>query len=225
MKRLARPLLAVDIPPSFLLPSFPHLKAAAFSTSAQACFPRDMNRKRGVSAIRRTGLRYPLSVSKEPLPQPVLDPEKRSKVQVDPNHGLWQFFYPERNAIRTPEEHSAHGRAWTVEELRHKSWEDLHSLWWVCVKERNRIATEEFERNRLKAGYGDFESRDRRYIVRLTQRAIKHVLTERFYAWEEARKLARHDEEITLTGDQPAYKPKDFEDNLHDENPVVRVAA
>jgi large subunit ribosomal protein L47 len=63
-----------------------------------------MNRNRGVSALRRTGLRYPVSVSKEPLPQPVLDPQKRAKPTIDPNHGLWEFFNKDKVPVGTPEE-------------------------------------------------------------------------------------------------------------------------
>ncbi len=43
--------------------------------------------------------------------------------------------------------------------------EDLHTLWWECCKERNRIATEAYERNRLEAGYGDYESKRRDIAV------------------------------------------------------------
>jgi hypothetical protein len=36
-------------------------------------------------------------------------------------------------------------------------------------------------------------------------RAIKHTLTERQYAWEDARKLASADPSITVEGDRLVY--------------------
>ena len=35
-----------------------------------------------------------------------------------------------------------------------------------------------------------------------------HTLTERWYAWEEARKIAKDDPEIDLTGQRQAYNPR-----------------
>jgi large subunit ribosomal protein L47 len=43
--------------------------------------------------------------------------------------------------------------------------------------------------------------------VKWTQRSIKHVLTERYYTWEEARQLAEEDPEIDLSGNGPVYTP------------------
>ena len=61
----------------------------------------------------------------------------------------------------TPIQLAAHGRAWTVQELRAKDWEDLHRLWWVCVKEKNRIATADVERGRMGEMYGKREMEGR----------------------------------------------------------------
>lgn len=168
MRRLLKPITAQNIPPTFLVPSLraSTQQSSPFTSSSSSAYPRDMNRDRGVSSMRRSGPRQHLSVSKTDLPKPVLDASKRAKVEVDPEHGLWGFFHSPDKPMSTPEEDAGHGRAWCVEELRAKSWEDLHSLWWVCCMERNRIATEAFERGRLEAGYGDHEARNRDLTVR-----------------------------------------------------------
>ncbi|PSS02125.1 mitochondrial 39-S ribosomal protein L47 (MRP-L47)-domain-containing protein [Coniella lustricola] len=187
---------------------------------------RDHNKQRGLSAIRRTGPREVLSVSGLPLPRPV-DAKDFPAVKTDANHGLWDFFYSRDKPINTPAEEVAHGRAWNVEELRRKSWEDLHRLWWVCCKERNRIATANIERKKGGYGYGEVESRNREVEVRKTQNAIKHTLTERFYAWEDALKLAHDDPEIKFTKDGVRYIPGGEEDTFDfaEEEEVAKPAS
>lgn len=178
VRRLLKPAHMHSIPPTFLIPSLrvsTHLhqpqiqqqqQSSPFSSTSSSLYPRDMNRNRGVSSVRRTGPRQPLSVSKTELPKPVLDASKRATVEVDPEHPLFEFFHSKDKPMNTPEEDWQHGRAWTAEELRGKSWEDLHSLWWVCCKERNRIATESAERKRLDAGFGSHEADVRDRTVR-----------------------------------------------------------
>lgn len=55
--------------------------------------------------------------------------------------------------------------------------------------------------------------------VRKTQAGIKHVLTERFYAWEDAQLLARLDPEINLSGRGPVYVPDGSSSYLENEMP------
>ena len=113
--KLRNAFIALEAPPIFLAPAL-HTTVSfttprsQFSTSASRCLrTRDNNKNRGVSALRRTGLKYPVSMSAEPLPQPVLDPKKRSKIKVDENHGLYGFFNKGRTALSTPEEDYAFG--------------------------------------------------------------------------------------------------------------------
>ena len=74
---------------------------------------RRHNPDRGVSALRRSGLGRPLSISeilrKEGLPQPVLDPKRRSKVQVDPDHALYGFFNNDKELLTKLVDEAAHG--------------------------------------------------------------------------------------------------------------------
>lgn len=143
----------------------PAVMRASFSSTAPQCKrkvrhskTRDNNRFRGVSLLRRTGLREPVSVSDEPLPRPA---NFLPDIKVDPNHGLYAFFAGRDKLMNTPAEDREHGRAWTVEELRKKSWEDLQRLWWVCCRERNKIATADVERKRARMGFGAAESKNR----------------------------------------------------------------
>jgi len=41
-------------------------------------------------------------------------------------------------------------------------------------------------------------------------KAIKHTLTERFYAWEDAVELAKDDPEVDLSGEGPAFTPREY---------------
>ncbi|RDW90798.1 mitochondrial 54S ribosomal protein uL29m [Aspergillus mulundensis] len=184
-----------ELPPAYLAPSlhFPlnrsTVQTSNFSSTAPAAGRgKDLNKQRAVSAIHRTGPRFKLGVSKYPLPKPV-SPENLEKRQNTPDHGLWGFFPKDRLPLSTPEYDNAHGRSWSIQELREKSWEDLHCLWWVCLREKNRIATSNLERKRLKAGYGEWEATQRYQTIRVTQNGIKHVLRERWYAWEDAQNL------------------------------------
>jgi hypothetical protein len=91
------------------------------------------------------------------------------------------------------------GRAWTVGELRNRDWNALHQLWWVCAKERNRLATEKIERDRLDAGYGNAEGKHRDETIQKTMKAILDTLAERQQAYTEAYELAKNDPNVDLS--------------------------
>lgn len=61
--------------------------------------------------------------------------------------------------------------------------------------------------------------------IRRTQRAIKHTLTERWYAWQEARKEAVQDPEVNLKANtskgELAYSPKVLEVNINHRVPNI----
>ena len=112
--------LPLSLPPLFLTPTLALASSAPStsiqvqplsSTAAHAQRPsrRDRNRLRGVSAIRRTGPRWPLSMSQYELPRPVKDPPQRKEFKTNPDHGLWGFFNKGRTAMNKPEDDVAHG--------------------------------------------------------------------------------------------------------------------
>ncbi|KAL0904307.1 hypothetical protein M5K25_026399 [Dendrobium thyrsiflorum] len=79
------------------------------------------------------------------------------------------------------------GRGWKASELRLKSWDDLHKLWYVLLKEKNMLMT---QRQMLHAQNLRFPNPERIPKVRKSMCRIKHVLTERAIAEPDPRRSA-----------------------------------
>lgn len=200
--------LPVVLAPTFSRATVISASATRFFTSSSCCNQRkrasgrtgvahevDANKKRGVSAMRSTGTRKPLNILKlfPQLPQPVKFRDtaeaRKNEVPTNPNHGLYGFFNEKREVVVIGEEEALHGRAWTTTELSKKSFEDLHKLYWVCLKELNALATRRAEHRRLKAGFGSEELEAREKTVETTSKNILSVLRNRQTMFDEARHL------------------------------------
>lgn len=100
-------------------------------------------------------------------------------------HPLWQFFH-DKQFIRPSSELDTSSRPWTVAELRRKSFQDLHSLWYHCLRERNRLVREiHLVRASLHTEVDSLVALDER--VRTTMWRIRHVLSERDHAYRNAK--------------------------------------
>ncbi|KAL1933576.1 hypothetical protein VTP01DRAFT_7666 [Rhizomucor pusillus] len=98
-----------------------------------------------------------------------------------PAKGLYQFF---ENGEALPKRITT-GRSWTAKELRQKSFEDLHKLWYVLLKERNVLATQRGEARRQQLSTDVFDNSDRMKKVRKSMARIKLVLNERQREYEK----------------------------------------
>ncbi|XP_011071808.1 39S ribosomal protein L47, mitochondrial [Sesamum indicum] len=98
---------------------------------------------------------------------------------------LEEFFEADRN----PEDEKpvVYGRSWKASELRLKSWDDLHKLWYVLLKEKNMLMT---QRQMLHAQNLRFPNPERVPKVRKSMCRIKHVLTERAMEEPDPRRSA-----------------------------------
>ncbi|KAG0224743.1 mitochondrial 39-S ribosomal protein L47 (MRP-L47)-domain-containing protein [Mortierella sp. GBAus27b] len=102
--------------------------------------------------------------------------------------GVEEFF---ENSQTLPTEKSWTGRAWRASELRIKSFDDLHKLWYVLLKERNLLATQKEEARRFHVPKQYFSNKGRRVKCQKSMARIKFVLNERRLAWVEAQKLQK----------------------------------
>ncbi|KAJ2503256.1 54S ribosomal protein L4 mitochondrial [Coemansia sp. RSA 1972] len=98
--------------------------------------------------------------------------------------GLEEFF---EAGQRLPVEKMSTGRSWSASELRQKSWEDLQKLWYIVLKERNVLASQKVEKNRLGVPTIYFANRSRAVKCQQTMARIKTVLNERNIAWAKAQ--------------------------------------
>lgn len=98
---------------------------------------------------------------------------------------LEQFFEVDRSA--DDEKRVVYGRGWKASELRLKSWDDLHKLWYVLLKEKNMLMT---QRQMLNAQNLRFPNPERISKVRRSMCRIKHVLTERAIEDPDPRRSA-----------------------------------
>jgi hypothetical protein len=78
------------------------------------------------------------------------------------------------------------GRAWLEEELRRKSFEDLHQLWYILLKERAVLLTQRHEVRRLHMDLSRTYIRERLAKVGKSMGRIKHVVNERRLAFRHA---------------------------------------
>lgn len=97
----------------------------------------------------------------------------------DVNAKLMEFFDTKKN---WGENEVKHGRGWTLSELRIKSNEDLHKLWFVLLKEKNMLLTMEndaIEEHRL------LPSPERVDKVEESMTNLESVVRERNRAYHE----------------------------------------
>lgn len=121
-------------------------------------------------------------------------PPSTANIVVPDDHPLWQFF-ADKKFMRRPEDLDTSSRPWTIPELRRKSFEDLHSLWYTCLKERNILARENhLVKNAAKSSRNDYEDISEK--IRTTMWRIRHVLSERDWSFRRTRGAFENNEEL-----------------------------
>ncbi|KAG8214478.1 mitochondrial 39-S ribosomal protein L47 (MRP-L47)-domain-containing protein [Butyriboletus roseoflavus] len=108
-------------------------------------------------------------------------------INVDPKHGLWAFFRKnevddlvKHETLEARESLTESGRPWHAAELRRKNFRDLHTLWYVLLRERNLLATQREEARRI--GIHNAEALAAPTMDRMCRKSmarLKFVLNER----------------------------------------------
>ncbi|SCU97744.1 LAFA_0G13014g1_1 [Lachancea sp. 'fantastica'] len=111
-------------------------------------------------------------------------PPAAANIVTPEDHPLWQFF-ADKKYMRKFDELDNDSRAWSIPELRRKSFDDLHSLWYTSLRERNILARENhLLKNDMGSNQDSFEAVAEK--IRTTMWRIRHVLSERDWAFKGA---------------------------------------
>ncbi|KAI9599291.1 mitochondrial 39-S ribosomal protein L47 (MRP-L47)-domain-containing protein [Syncephalis fuscata] len=111
--------------------------------------------------------------------------------KTDKRHGLLDFF---EDGKALPKESAYTGRAWRASELRQKSFDDLHKLWYVLLKERNLLSSQWAEAKRYGIMPQQFNNFGREVKCRKSMARILTVLRERHLMHERALKRHRREQ-------------------------------
>ncbi|GAA5901840.1 hypothetical protein JCM6882_008686 [Rhodosporidiobolus microsporus] len=122
-------------------------------------------------------------------------PRRQWPKQADTNtdsHPLWRFFH-DQQSLEVPDKRLDNSsRSWTSLELRRKSFEELHQLWYVLLRERNVLLTQREEARRLRVDLGGFGAvPDKLRLCQKSMARIKQVLSERRHAALHAAEILR----------------------------------
>ncbi|KAJ3995717.1 mitochondrial 39-S ribosomal protein L47 (MRP-L47)-domain-containing protein [Lentinula boryana] len=145
----------------------------------------------------------------------IVAPERLgNRVPVRADHGLYAFFRLKEPAagqtLKGEAQYETLGgsiemdrtrssRAWKASELRLKSFQDLHILWYILLRERNLLATQEEEVRRLGATKVVMAFNTQVRACRKSMARIKYVMNERRLAYEGALKLAEEEKTAHIT--------------------------
>lgn len=110
---------------------------------------------------------------------------------VNPNHPLWAFFPGGSKCtspVRSEDEIDRESRMWTHTELRRKSFEELHVLWYKVLLDRNVLAREVRYAQAIKHSkvLSHMEA-DKKLMT--THKRIRQVLLERQTAYERVQTM------------------------------------
>ena len=113
--------------------------------------------------------------------------------------GMEEFF-PRENIADGKPLHRV-GRPWTAAELRLKSFDDLHKLWFVCLKERNLVLSDRLYLKQIGQAVADTSRLSK---VKLTMARIKVVLGERARAQKMLQVATAAKEFLSKTDEEKA---------------------